>query len=92
MKLYHVIMFQRGKTEGRTLFTAAIAENHNVAIHQVMTADARVKRDKIEYAMVLDSEQMQSHLIEVKKLIEAGKELVKKHSAMLINDTLKTTN
>lgn len=92
MKLYHVIMFQRGETEGRTLFTAAIAENHNAAIHQVMLADARIKRDKIEYAMVLNSEQMRSHLVEVKKLIEAGKELVKKHSAMLTGDTLKTAN
>lgn len=92
MKIYHVLIFQKEEKEGRTLFTAALAENHNVAAHKVIESDARVEKNKIEFMLVLDSEQMQGHVEEIQKLIAAGKELAEKHSAMLINDTLKTTN
>jgi len=92
MTLYHVLIFQKEETEGRTLFTAALAENHNVAAHKVIESDVRVEKNKIEFMLVLDSEQVQDHLEEIQKLIEAGKELVRKHSSMLVNDTLKTTN
>ena len=92
MTIYHVLIFQRGETEGKTLYTAALADNHNVAAHKVVTSDARVERDKIEFMIVLDSEQIKSHLEEIHKLINAGKELARKHSSMLVNDTLKTTN
>lgn len=92
MKIYHVLIFQRGDTEGKTLFTAALAENHNVAAHKVIMSDVRVERNKIEFLLVLDSEQIQGHVEEIQKLINAGKELVKKHSSMLVNDTLKTAN
>lgn len=92
MKIYHVLVFQRGETEGKTLFTAAIAENYNVAAHKVLTSDARIERDKIEFMMVLNSEQVQNHLEEIQKLIGAGKELEERYSSMLINDTLKTAN
>jgi hypothetical protein len=92
MKIYHVLIFQREEKEGRTLFTAALAENHNVAVHKVVESDVRIEKNKIQFILALDSEQIQNHIEEIQKLVAAGKELAKKHSAMLINDTLKTTN
>ena len=86
MKVYHVLIFQKGETEGKTLFTAAIAENHNVAGHRVITEDKRVERDKIEFVMVLDNEGIESHLEEINKLIKAGKTLAANHSSLLMGD------
>ena len=86
MKVFHVLIFQKGETEGKTLFTAAIAENHNIAAHKVITEDKRVERDKIEFVMVLDDEGIKGHLEEVGKLIKVGKTLAANHSSLLMGD------
>lgn len=92
MEIFHMITFTEDEEGGRTFFTVAIAENHNVAARKILTSDIRIDRSKVKYVMILDNEQVQGHLEEVQRMIENGKLLTSKHSSMLVNDTMKETN